>query len=75
MEKEMPRDLDTALQEIRQLRQENAQLRKKLGMEVSEPKAGYSQSGPTSVGSNTTVDATSSFHSQRLSKSVQLSLP
>jgi hypothetical protein len=56
MEKEMPRDLDTALQEIRQLRQENAQLRKRLGMEVSEPKADYSQSGPTSVGSNTTVD-------------------
>jgi superfamily II DNA or RNA helicase len=45
MEKEMPRELEKALQEIEQLRQENAQLRKKLGIEVSEPKADYRQSG------------------------------
>ena len=50
MEKEMTRKLEKAFQEIEQLRQENAQLRKKLGIEVSEPKADYSQSGPTSVG-------------------------
>ena len=55
MEKEMTR-LEKALQEIEQLRQENAQLRKKLGIEVSEPKADYSQSGPTSLGSNTRVE-------------------
>ena len=56
MEKEMTRKLEKALQEIERLRQENAQLRKKLGIEVSEPKADYSQSGPTSVGSNTRVE-------------------
>ena len=39
MEKEMPRELERALREIEQLRQENARLRKKLGIEVSEPKA------------------------------------
>ena len=55
MEKEMTRKLEKALQEIEQLRQENAQLRKKLGIEVSEPKADYSRSGLTSVGSNTRV--------------------
>ena len=52
MEKEMTRKLEEALQEIEQLRQENAHLRKKLGIEVSEPKADYSQSGPTTVRSN-----------------------
>ena len=56
MEKEMPRELERALQEIEQLRQENAQLRKKLGMEVSQPKADYRQSGLTSVGSNSRVE-------------------
>src|SRR5215813_5728842 len=56
MEKEMPRDLEKALQEIEQLRQENTQLRKKLGMEVSQPKADYRQSGLTSVGSNSRVE-------------------
>ncbi|MBI4489178.1 MAG: DEAD/DEAH box helicase family protein [Deltaproteobacteria bacterium] len=50
MEKEMMRELEKALQEIERLRQENAQLRKKLGMEVSEPKADYNQSGLSSVG-------------------------
>jgi cell shape-determining protein MreC len=49
MEKEITRKLEEALQEIEQLRQENAQLRKKLRIEVSEPKADYSQSGPTCV--------------------------
>lgn len=48
----MTAELEKALQEIERLRQENAQLRKRLGLEVSEPKADYSQSGPTSVGSN-----------------------
>jgi hypothetical protein len=56
MEKEITRKLEEALQEIEQLRQENAQLRKKLRIEVSEPKADYSQSGPTCVGSNTRVE-------------------
>jgi superfamily II DNA or RNA helicase len=56
MEKEMTRKLEEAFQEIEQLRQENAQLRKKLGIEVCEPKADYRQSGPTSVGSNTRVE-------------------
>ena len=56
MEKEMPHDLEKALREIEQLREENAQLRKKLGLEVSEPKADYGQSGPTSVRSNTRVE-------------------
>src|SRR5262245_22437851 len=56
MEKEMPRELERALREIEQLRQENARLRKKLGIEVFEPKADYHQSGPTSEGSNTKVE-------------------
>jgi superfamily II DNA or RNA helicase len=56
MEKEMPRELEKALQEIEQLRQENAQLRKKLGITVSEAKADYRQSRSTSVGSNTGVE-------------------
>jgi hypothetical protein len=55
MEKEMTRELEKALQEIERLRQENAQLRKKLGMEVSESKADYSQTGTTFVGSTTRV--------------------
>ena len=53
MEKEMTLKLEKALQEIERLRQENAQLRKKLGIDVSEPKADYSQSGPTSLGAAT----------------------
>jgi cell shape-determining protein MreC len=53
MEKEMPSELEKALQEIEQLRQENSQLRKKLGIEVSEATADYIQSGSTCVGSNT----------------------
>jgi superfamily II DNA or RNA helicase len=55
MEKEMTRDLEKALQEIERLRQENAQLRKKLG--VSEAKADYSQTGST-AGSDIAVEET-----------------
>ena len=57
MEKEMPSELEKALHEIEQLRQENSQLRKKLGIEVSEPKADYSQSGPITVRPNTREQA------------------
>jgi len=56
MEKGMPSELEKALREIEQLRQENARLRKKLGIEVSEPKADYGQSGPASEGFNTRVE-------------------
>src|SRR5262245_43282905 len=56
MGKEMTRELERALQEIEQLRQENTQLRKQLGVEVSEPKADYRPSGVTSVASNTRVE-------------------
>jgi len=56
MEKEIMRELEKALQEIERLRQENAQLRKKLGMEVSEPKADYNQSGLSSSGPDTRVE-------------------
>ena len=54
--KMMTPELEKALQEIERLRQENAQLRKMLGIEVSELKPDYSQSGATSVGSNTRVE-------------------
>lgn len=45
------RELEKARQEIESLRRENAELRKMLGMEVSEPQADYSQAGtpPTRV--------------------------
>jgi superfamily II DNA or RNA helicase len=62
MEKEMTHKLEKALQEIKQLRQENGQLRKKLGIEVSEPKADYRQSALTSLGSNAGVEE---FHEAR----------
>ena len=52
----MPTELEKATQEVERLRQENAQLRKKLGIEVSEPKAAYGQSGPPSVGPSTKVE-------------------
>src|SRR5262245_18608480 len=58
IEKEMTRKLEEALQEIEQLRQENAELRKRLGVEVSEPKADYSRSGPAPGGSNIRVEET-----------------
>jgi hypothetical protein len=41
--KKMTTELEKAIQEIERLRQENAQLRKKLGIEVSEPKSDYRQ--------------------------------
>ena len=58
MEKKMTTELEKAIQEIERLRQENAQLRKKLGIKVSEPKSHYNQSGPSSVGPDTTVEET-----------------
>lgn len=54
----MTTELEKALQEIERLRQENAQLRKTLGIEVSEPNADYSQSRRPSVGSDTMVEET-----------------
>ncbi len=54
----MTAELEKALQEIERLRQENAQLRKKLGIEVSELKTAYSQSGPTSGRSSARVEET-----------------
>ncbi len=44
---DMTVELEKAVQEIERLRQENAELRKKLGLEVSEPKSDYAQSSPT----------------------------
>ena len=44
----MTAELEKALQEIERLRQENAQLRKKLGIKVSEPKSDYGELGPSS---------------------------
>jgi hypothetical protein len=58
MEKKMTTELEKAIQEIERLRQENAQLRKKLGIEVSEPKSDYAQSGPGFVGPDTSVGET-----------------
>ncbi|MFQ5684475.1 MAG: DEAD/DEAH box helicase family protein, partial [Candidatus Binatia bacterium] len=65
MEKEMVRELEKALQEIERLRRENAELRKKLGIEVSESKADYSQSRATSVGTNTRVEGAQEAESYR----------
>ena len=58
MEKKMTTELEKAIQEIERLRQENAQLRKKLGTKVSEPKSHYNQSGPSSVGPDTSFEET-----------------
>ena len=69
------RELEKALQEIVRLRQENARLRKKLGMEVSEPKADYTQSGLGSSGSGSRVEETQevrSYGGHRLSTSASL---
>lgn len=52
------RELEKALQEIERLRQENIQLRKKLGIEVSEPKGDYNQSGLSSSGLDARVEET-----------------
>src|SRR5919106_4081334 len=57
-EKQMMRELEKALQEIERLRQENTQLRKKLGIEVSEPKGDYNQSGLGSAGPDARVEET-----------------
>jgi superfamily II DNA or RNA helicase len=54
----MTTELEKAIREIERLRQENAQLRKKLGIKVSEPKSHYNQSGPSSVGPDTNVEHT-----------------
>jgi hypothetical protein len=56
MEKKTATELEKALEEIERLRQENAQLRERLGLAVSEPKAVYSQSKPRFVGSDTRVE-------------------
>jgi hypothetical protein len=58
MEKKMTTELEKAIQEIERLRQENAQLRKKLGIKVSEPKSDYNQSRPSSVGADIIVEET-----------------
>jgi hypothetical protein len=57
-EKQMMPELEKALQEIERLRQENARLRKKLGMVVSEPKADYNRSGPSSSEHGSRVEET-----------------
>jgi hypothetical protein len=64
-EKQMMRELEKALHEIERLRQENARLRKKLGMEVSEPKADYNQSGLSSSGPGSRVEETQETRSYR----------
>jgi hypothetical protein len=56
MGKKMKTEFEKALQEIERLRQENVQLRKRLGIEVSESTAAYGQSGPPSVEPNTKVE-------------------
>ena len=57
-EKQMMHELEKALQEIVRLRQENARLRKMLGMEVSEQKADYNRSGPSSSVPGSRVEET-----------------
>jgi len=57
-EKQMMHELEKALQEIERLRQENARLRKTLGMEVFEPKADYNRSGPSSSVPGSRVEET-----------------
>jgi len=56
MEKGMPSELEKALQEIERLHQENAKLRRKLGVDVSEPQAYYRQTAPTPVGFHARVE-------------------
>ena len=58
LEKANLRELEKALQEIERLRQENSRLRKMLGMEVSEDKADYNQSGPISAPTKTRIEET-----------------
>jgi hypothetical protein len=61
MEKKMTTELEKALQEIERLRQENAQFRKKLGMEVSEQKSDHGESGPSSGEPNSRAEETQEF--------------
>jgi superfamily II DNA or RNA helicase len=61
MEEKVTTELEKALQEIERLRQENAQLRKKLGIKVSEPKSNYGESGPSSGEPDTGVEETQEF--------------
>jgi superfamily II DNA or RNA helicase len=58
MEKKMTTEWEKALQEIERLRQDNTQLRKKLGMKVSEPKSDYGQSGLSSAEPDARVEKT-----------------
>jgi len=51
-------ELEKSLEEIKRLRQENAQLRERLGIGVSEPKAVYSQPEPPLVQANPIVERT-----------------
>ncbi|HEY7316145.1 MAG TPA: DEAD/DEAH box helicase family protein [Candidatus Binatia bacterium] len=54
----MTTELEKAIQEIERLRQENARLRKKLGIKVSEQKSDYGQSGLSSGEPDTRVEGT-----------------
>jgi hypothetical protein len=54
----MTTELEKAIQEIERLRLENAQLRKKLGLKVSEQKSDYGQSGLGSAEPDTRVEET-----------------
>jgi hypothetical protein len=51
-ERKMTAELEKAIQEIERLRQENAELRNRLGLKVSEPESDYTQTGPASADSN-----------------------
>ena len=61
MEEKMTTELEKAIQEIERLRQENAQLRKKLGIRASEPKSDYGQSGLSSAEPDIRVEETQEF--------------
>jgi len=61
----MTTELEKAIQEIERLQRENAQLRKKLGIQVFEPKADYTQSGRPAMGSNTSVEETQDTRTYR----------
>jgi regulator of replication initiation timing len=58
MREKMTTELEKPLQEIEQMRQENSELRKKLGIQVFEPNALYTQSGRSAVGSKTSTEGT-----------------
>jgi superfamily II DNA or RNA helicase len=61
----MTTELEKAIREIERLQRENAQLRKKLGIQVFEPKADYTQSGRPALGSNTSVEETQDTRTYR----------